>query len=51
MIDPMETVAPKVSSAVGVDGKMFSKPLEDLYPFLPRPEFLKNMIIKPLKED
>jgi acetolactate synthase-1/2/3 large subunit len=50
MIDPMETVAPKVSSAVGVDGKMFSKPLEDLYPFLPRPEFLKNMIIKPLKE-
>jgi acetolactate synthase-1/2/3 large subunit len=50
MIDPMETVAPKVSSAVGVDGKMFSKPLEDLYPFLPRPEFLKNMIIKPVKE-
>jgi acetolactate synthase-1/2/3 large subunit len=50
MIDPMEAVAPKVSSAVGVDGKMFSKPLEDLYPFLPRPEFLKNMIIKPLKE-
>ena len=50
MIDPMETVAPKVSSAVGVDGKMFSKPLEDLYPFLPRPEFLKNMIIKPIKE-
>ena len=50
MIDPMETVAPKVASAVGVDGKMFSKPLEDLYPFLPRPEFLKNMIIKPIKE-
>lgn len=50
MIDPMETVAPKVSSAVGADGKMFSKPLEDLYPFLPRPEFLKNMIIKPIKE-
>ena len=50
MIDPMEAIAPKVSSAVGVDGKMFSKPLEDLYPFLPRPEFLKNMIIKPIKE-
>ena len=50
MIDPMETVAPKVSSAIGVDGKMFSKPMEDLYPFLPRSEFLKNMIIKPVKE-
>jgi acetolactate synthase I/II/III large subunit len=50
MIDPRETVAPKVSSDVAVDGKMFSKPLEDLYPFLPRPEFLKNMIIKPIKE-
>lgn len=51
MIDPMEAVAPKVSSAVGSDGKMFSKPLEDLYPFLPRPEFQKNMIIEPLKEN
>jgi len=50
MIDPMETVSPKVSSAVGADGKMFSKPLEDLYPFLPRSEFLKNMLIKPIKE-
>lgn len=51
MIDPMEAVAPKVSSAVGTDGKMFSKPLEDLYPFLPRPEFRENMIIEPLKEN
>jgi acetolactate synthase-1/2/3 large subunit len=51
MIDPMEAVAPKVSSAVGTDGKMFSKPLEDLYPFLPRPEFRNNMIIEPLKEN
>ncbi|MGD0279315.1 MAG: thiamine pyrophosphate-binding protein [Smithella sp.] len=51
MIDPMEIVSPKVSSAVGVDGKMFSKPLEDLFPFLSRPEFLRNMIIRPLKEN
>ena len=50
MIDPMEMVAPKVSSAVGTDGKMYSKPLEDLFPFLPRTEFRANMIIEPLKE-
>jgi acetolactate synthase I/II/III large subunit len=29
---------------------MGSKPLEDLYPFLPREEFLANMIVKPLEE-
>ncbi len=50
MIDPMEMVAPKVSSAVGTNGKMYSKPLEDLFPFLPRTEFRANMIIEPLKE-
>jgi len=27
---------------------MVSKPLEDLWPFLPRAEFLENMIIEPL---
>jgi acetolactate synthase I/II/III large subunit len=27
-----------------------SKPLEDLIPFLPREEFLANMIVKPLDE-
>jgi acetolactate synthase-1/2/3 large subunit len=30
------------------DGTMISAPLEDLAPFLPREEFLENMIIKPL---
>jgi acetolactate synthase-1/2/3 large subunit len=29
---------------------MVSKPLEDLWPFLPREEFLANMIIPPLPE-
>jgi len=29
---------------------MGSKPLEDLFPFLPREEFLANMIVKPLEE-
>lgn len=42
---------PKTSSVRKPDGKMVSKPLEDLYPFLPREEFKDNMIIEPLKED
>jgi acetolactate synthase-1/2/3 large subunit len=29
---------------------MVSKPLEDLWPFLPRDEFRANMIVPPLEE-
>ena len=50
MIDPEERVSPKVSSAIGANGKMVSKPLEDLSPFLSREEFLENMIVKPLED-
>ena len=50
MIDPGEQVAPKVKSMLGANGKMISKPLEDLAPFLDRAEFLENMIVKPLEE-
>jgi acetolactate synthase-1/2/3 large subunit len=32
------------------DGSMVSRPLEDLYPFLAREEFLANMIVKPLSD-
>ena len=38
------TFMPKLSSEKLPDGKMVSKPLEDLYPFLPREEFESNMI-------
>lgn len=41
---------PKTSSEKKSDGRMISKPLEDLFPFLPREEFLENMIVAPLKE-
>jgi len=51
MIDPEEQVAPKVKSMIGANGKMISKPLEDLAPFLDRKEFLDNMIVKPLVEE
>jgi acetolactate synthase-1/2/3 large subunit len=32
------------------DGSLVSKPLEDLWPFLDRDEFLSNMIVPPLEE-
>jgi acetolactate synthase-1/2/3 large subunit len=50
MIDPEEMTAPKVKSFLGADGKLVSKPLEDLAPFLDREEFLQNMIIPPLPD-
>ena len=42
---------PKLSSKKLPDGRMVSKPLEDLYPFLDRAEFKSNMIIPPLPEE
>ncbi len=45
-----EPRAPSLSSMRKPDGSMVSKPLEDLWPFLPREEFLANMIIPPLPE-
>lgn len=51
MMDPKQSLIPKVTSLMKPDGKMISKPLEDMYPFLPRQEFYENMIIEPLKED
>lgn len=50
-MDPKQTLYPKVSSKVKPDGSLVSKPLEDMYPFLSREEFKRNMIIKPLDED
>ena len=45
-----EPRAPSLSSMRKPDGSMVSKPLEDLAPFLPREEFLANMIIPPIEE-
>jgi len=47
---PDEVRAPRLSSYQKPDGSFVSKPLEDLFPFLPREEFLANMIVKPLEE-
>ncbi|MGE5053082.1 MAG: thiamine pyrophosphate-binding protein [Acidobacteriota bacterium] len=47
---PDEMRAPRLQSYQKPDGAFVSKPLEDLFPFLPREEFLANMIIDPLSE-
>ncbi len=43
-----DAVIPTASSFKRDDGVMVSKPLEDMFPFLEREEFLANMIVKPL---
>mgnify|MGYP001793063636 CR=1 FL=1 len=45
-----EPRAPSLSSARKPDGSMVSKSLEDLWPFLPRDEFLANIILPSLPE-
>lgn len=47
---PDEARMPSLSSAQCADGSLVSKPLEDLWPFLDRAEFLSNMIVPPLEE-
>lgn len=43
-----QAVAPSVSSVTREDGTLFSKPIEDMFPFLPRDEFQREMIVKPV---
>jgi acetolactate synthase I/II/III large subunit len=50
-ISPAHTTSPRLSSGRRADGSMYSKPLEDLWPFLDRNEFLDNMIVPPVPED
>jgi acetolactate synthase-1/2/3 large subunit len=47
---PDEPRQPRVASYQKPDGTMASRPLEDMYPFLPREEFLSNMIVPPVPE-
>ncbi len=47
---PDEQRAPRLQSHQRPDGSFVSKPLEDLFPFLPREEFLANMIVEPMPE-
>jgi acetolactate synthase-1/2/3 large subunit len=47
---PDESRMPRVTSMQTPDGGMISKPLEDMWPFLSREEFLENMIVAPLED-
>ena len=50
MVNPMQVQMPRVTSVLQADGTMRSKPMEDLWPFLDRAEFLENMIIPPIND-
>lgn len=51
MMHPYQELLPKLSSEWKPDGRLVSKPLEDMYPFLPRVEFYENMLIPPWEEN
>jgi acetolactate synthase-1/2/3 large subunit len=51
MLDQNHTFHPKLSSVRLPDGRMISKPLEDLSPLLPRDEFFANMLVPAWPED
>jgi acetolactate synthase-1/2/3 large subunit len=50
VLDLAQPFAPKVSSKRLPDGRMVTAPLEDMAPFLPRDEFLQNMIVPAVSE-
>ena len=45
-----QEIVPTVASYRKDDGTMVSRPIEDMYPFLCREEFLREMIVRPLDE-
>lgn len=48
-VDEAQPFEPKLSSKKDENGKMTSAPLEDMWPFLERDEFMDNMLVEPLK--
>jgi acetolactate synthase-1/2/3 large subunit len=50
VLDPDQPFSPRVSSKRLPDGRMVTAPLEDMFPFLPRDEFLANMIVPTVPE-
>jgi acetolactate synthase-1/2/3 large subunit len=49
-VTPNQATAPRVSSAQKADGSFVTKPMEDLWPFLDREEFRRNMLVPPVAE-
>ena len=50
VLDPEQPFSPRVSSKRLPDGRMVTAPLEDMFPFLPREEFLANMVVPTVPE-
>ncbi|OHD83797.1 MAG: hypothetical protein A3D90_09960 [Sulfuricurvum sp. RIFCSPHIGHO2_02_FULL_43_9] len=50
MLSTTEKMEPKLSSEAKPDGRIVSKPLEDMFPFLDRATFKANMIVKTIDE-
>ena len=51
VLKPEQNFEPKLASKNLGNGKMFTPPLEDMFPFLDRETFKKCMIIKPIEEE
>jgi len=47
VMPPNQVFAPKVQAQRLPDGRIVSKSIEDMFPFLDRDEFMENMIIQP----
>lgn len=45
MVEPDQAIGPRVTSRIGHNGVMVSRPLEDLFPFLEPDELRANMLI------
>ncbi|MBW2972138.1 thiamine pyrophosphate-binding protein, partial [Candidatus Woesearchaeota archaeon] len=50
-LDKEQYPEPRLVSAIKSDGRLVSRPLEDMYPFLDRKELRKNMIIDLVNEE
>jgi len=50
ILEPKYKFQPRVSSKKLDNGRIISKPLEDMFPFLSRDEFMSNMLIPAIKE-
>lgn len=47
---PLQSIVPTSQSMMKLDGTIVSKPLEDMFPYLDREVFEKEMIVKPIDE-
>ncbi len=51
MCKEWDAVLPTIGSKNLPDGRLISRPLEDMLPFLDREEFYENMVVAPLEEE